>query len=91
LQPDHTSGLGRRALLTDIHETRKAGFLAVKSSFRFLKEIPAYAAEKPGFLPSQAEDTFLPDFWFHGRYTTLRQATKKTSEVLATSEVFLQF
>jgi len=47
------------------HETRKAGFLAVKSSFRFLKEIPAYAAEKPGFLPSKAEDTFLPDFWFH--------------------------
>jgi len=47
------------------HETRKAGFLAVKSSFCFLQGIPAYAAEKPGFLPSKAEDTFLPDFWFH--------------------------
>jgi len=45
-----------------LHETRKAGFLAVKSSFRFLKEIPAYAAEKPGFLPPQAEDTFFARF-----------------------------
>ena len=55
----------RPPLPLQVHETRKAGFLAVKSSFRFLKEIPAYAAEKPGFLPSKAEDTFLPDFWFH--------------------------
>jgi len=27
-----------------------------------LKEVPAYAAEKPGFLPSKAEDTFFARF-----------------------------
>jgi len=37
----------------------------VKSGFRFLCKILAHTTEKPGFLPSQAEDTFLPDFWFH--------------------------
>ncbi|RMD57339.1 hypothetical protein D6833_14075 [Candidatus Parcubacteria bacterium] len=45
----------------------------MKSIFRFLCEILAHTAEKPGFLPSKAEDTSLFDFRFQG-HPKIRQS-----------------
>ena len=41
-------------------ETRKTGFLALKSGFRFSYEMLAHTAEKPGFCPHERKILFRP-------------------------------